>query len=202
MAVRTRNQVIAFRVTLAEARKIREKVRRSGLSQQEYLLRAALEQQILVIHELKPILTELRAWGRNLNQLTVLAHTGHIQTVYLKELTEALGRRHYPPAGQVGTACGQRRNRRNDPALSWRSKSTGQGAGKEDCHGAQGGRSRGRTENEPNDFPPALRKSQVLGGIFNRTLQKMIRINKEKLLLGPPSNIAGLKTIIECFHGS
>ena len=36
MAVRTRNQVIAFRVILAEARKIREKVRRSGLSQQEY----------------------------------------------------------------------------------------------------------------------------------------------------------------------
>ena len=64
MAVRTRNQVIAFRVTPAEAKKIREKVRRSGLSQQEYLLRAALEQQILVIHELKPILTELRAWGK------------------------------------------------------------------------------------------------------------------------------------------
>ena len=92
MAVRTRNQVIAFRVTPAEAKKLREKVRQSGLSQQEYLLRAALEQQILVIHELKPILTELRAWGRNLNQLTVLAHTGHIQTVYLKELTEALGK--------------------------------------------------------------------------------------------------------------
>lgn len=92
MAVRTRNQVIAFRVTLAEARKIREKVRRSGLSQQEYLLQAALEQQILVIHELKPILTELRAWGKNLNQLTVLAHTGHVQTVYLNELTEALGK--------------------------------------------------------------------------------------------------------------
>lgn len=35
MAVRTRAQVIAFRVALAEARKIREKVRRSGLSQQE-----------------------------------------------------------------------------------------------------------------------------------------------------------------------
>ena len=92
MAVRTRNQVIAFRVTPAEAKKLREKVRQSGLSQQEYLLRAALEQQILVIHELKPILTELRAWGRNLNQLTVLAHTGHVQTVYLNELTEALGK--------------------------------------------------------------------------------------------------------------
>ena len=87
MAVRTRNQVIAFRVTPAEAKKLREKVRQSGLSQQEYLLRAALEQPILVIHELKPILSELRAWGRNLNQLTVLAHT-----VYLNELTEALGK--------------------------------------------------------------------------------------------------------------
>ena len=92
MAVRTRNQVIAFRVTPAEARKIREKVNRSGLSQQEYLLQAALNQPILVVHELKPILAELRAWGRNLNQLSVLAHTGHIQTVYLKELTNALGR--------------------------------------------------------------------------------------------------------------
>ena len=67
--------MIAFRVTPAEAKKLREKVRQSGLSQQEYLLRAALEQPILVIHELKPILSELRAWGRNLNQLTVLA--GH-----------------------------------------------------------------------------------------------------------------------------
>ena len=92
MAVRTRNQVIAFRVTPVEAKKLREKVRQSGLSQQEYLLRAALEQQILVIHELKPILTELRAWGKNLNLLTVLAHTGHVQTVYLNELTEALGK--------------------------------------------------------------------------------------------------------------
>ena len=92
MAVRTRNQVIAFRVTPAEAKKIREKARQSGLSQQEYLLQAALDQPILVTHELKPILAELRAWGKNLNQLTVLAHTGHIQTVYLKELTEALGK--------------------------------------------------------------------------------------------------------------
>ena len=90
MAVRTRNQVIAFRVTLAEARKIREKVRQSGLSQQEYLLRAALEQPILVIHELKPILTELRTWRRNLKQLTGLARTGPDQTVYLSQLTEAL----------------------------------------------------------------------------------------------------------------
>ena len=92
MAVRTRNQVIAFRVTLSEARKIREKVRRSGLSQQAYLLRAALEEPICVVEELKPILAELRGWGRNLNQLTVLAHSGRVQTVYLRECMEVLGK--------------------------------------------------------------------------------------------------------------
>ena len=86
--------------------------------------------------------------------------------------------------------AGQRRNRRNNPAQSWRPKSAGQGAGKEDCHGAQGGRSRGRTENELNAFPPALRKSQVLGGL-KRVVQKMIRIYKEKLLLMSPFKTCG-----------
>ena len=37
--------------------------------------------------------------------------------------------------------AGQRRNRRNDPAQSWRPKSAGQRTGKENRHGAQGGRS-------------------------------------------------------------
>ena len=92
MATRTRNQVIAFRVTPTERRKISAKVKRSGLSQQEYLLDAALKQPIYVMEELKPILSELRAWGKNLNQLTALAHQGRVQTVYLQELTAALGR--------------------------------------------------------------------------------------------------------------
>lgn len=71
-------------------KKIQEKVRRSGLDQQEYLLQAALEQPILVVYELKPILTELRTWRGNLKQLTGLARTGPDQTVYLSQLTEAL----------------------------------------------------------------------------------------------------------------
>ena len=71
-------------------KKIQEKVLRSGLDQQEYLLQAALEQPILVVYELKPILTELRTWRRNLKQLTGLARTGPDQTVYLSQLTEAL----------------------------------------------------------------------------------------------------------------
>ena len=86
------HQVIAFRVTEAERRQINAKIRQSGQSQQEYLLRAALGQTIHVVEELKPVLSELRACGRNLNQLTVLAHEGHIQTVHLRETVEVLGR--------------------------------------------------------------------------------------------------------------
>lgn len=56
MATRTRNQVVAFRVTPAERRQINARVRRSGLSQQEYLLDAALNEPIYVTEELKPIL--------------------------------------------------------------------------------------------------------------------------------------------------
>ena len=92
MAERIRSQVVAFRVNKAERRQIEGKIRRSGLSQQAYLLRAALEEPICVVGELKPILVELRGWGRNLNQLTVLAHTGRVQTVYLQELTAALSK--------------------------------------------------------------------------------------------------------------
>ena len=43
-----------------------------------------------MVEELRPVLAELRGWGRNLNQLTVLAHSGRVQTVYLQELTAAL----------------------------------------------------------------------------------------------------------------
>ena len=92
MAERTRSQVVAFRVTKAERRQIEGKVRKSGLSQQAYLLQAALGEPICVVEELKPILAELRGWGRNLNQLTVLAHTGRVHTVYLRECMEVLGK--------------------------------------------------------------------------------------------------------------
>ena len=49
METRTRNRVIAFRVTPAERRNIAAKVRLSGLCHQCGLLHAALETPILVV---------------------------------------------------------------------------------------------------------------------------------------------------------
>ena len=85
-----RHQVIAFRIT--ERERAQTRAQKAGMTQQEYLLRAALETPIHVVAELKPILSELRACGRNLNQLTMLAHQGYIQAVGLQETAETLGK--------------------------------------------------------------------------------------------------------------
>lgn len=106
MANRKRPQVIAFRVTAVERKRINAKVRQSGQTQQEYLLHAALGQTIQVVEDLKPILSELRACGRNLNQLTVLAHEGRIEKVNLRETADVLGRT-YEAVNSLLTEKGQ-----------------------------------------------------------------------------------------------
>lgn len=42
------------------------------------------------VNELKPVLSELKAIGRNLNQLTVLSHQGRITYVNLAEAVNTL----------------------------------------------------------------------------------------------------------------
>ena len=59
MAERTRSQVVAFRVTKAERRQIDTKVRSSGLSQQTYLLQAALGEPICVVEAGEAYLTRV-----------------------------------------------------------------------------------------------------------------------------------------------
>ena len=121
MEIRTRNRVIAFRVTPAERREIEAKVRQSGLCQQEYLLHAALETPILVVEDLKPLLGELRAWGRNLNQLTTLANMGRVSVVKGDALAENYGKIYEQlrellrevsgaPTKAVNHFCGERRH--------------------------------------------------------------------------------------------
>jgi len=42
------------------------------------------------VNELKPVLSELKAIGRNLNQLTILSHQGKISAVNLSETVSTL----------------------------------------------------------------------------------------------------------------
>lgn len=59
-----------FRVSEEEAEKLRRKVEQSGMSQQEYILKAVLEKQITNTDGIKAVVPELKRQGANLNQLT------------------------------------------------------------------------------------------------------------------------------------
>lgn len=60
---------VNFRISESEKRELDEKVKRSRLSQKEYLLRSALEKEIIDMEPLKDLLLEMKRQGVNLNQV-------------------------------------------------------------------------------------------------------------------------------------
>ena len=54
----------------------------------EYLIEQGLERDIVIIEDVKNLVYELRKIGNNINQLTHLANSGVIRTVYLDEFKE------------------------------------------------------------------------------------------------------------------
>lgn len=83
---RTRPKQIVIRASEKEFKRIKEKVAKSKLTQNEYLLRSALDKEIIVVEGLKDLIIELKRIGNNLNQLTKAVHEGQIN--YSSELSE------------------------------------------------------------------------------------------------------------------
>lgn len=73
-----KNKKYSFRVTDDEYEKIEKKINQSKLSITKYLTKAALNQKIVVIDDLKELVLEVNRIGVNLNQLTKLANQGKI----------------------------------------------------------------------------------------------------------------------------
>ena len=92
--MRIRNKNIPIRVTEKELEIIDRKAVNAKLSRTDFLVTAALGKEITLMEDLKPILTELRRIGNNVNQLTKLANAGIARVVGLHDLTEALGEIH------------------------------------------------------------------------------------------------------------
>lgn len=57
-------------MTEEEAEKFQNQIEKSGLSQQEYLLKCALNKPIINTDGIKELVPELKKQGNNLNQLT------------------------------------------------------------------------------------------------------------------------------------
>ncbi|MCB2343375.1 plasmid mobilization protein [Clostridium estertheticum] len=88
---RTRNKQIILRSTEKEYELIQKKVEKSKLKQNDFLLKSALQKDIIVIEGLKELLLELIREGKNLNQIAkVLNQNESLKENEITELKEKL----------------------------------------------------------------------------------------------------------------
>ena len=73
-----KTEIITARMTPADKKAIRQRARAVGMTVTDYLTTCALGKEIVRIDGLDDLLSELKAQGRNLNQLTTLANMGRI----------------------------------------------------------------------------------------------------------------------------
>lgn len=83
---RKRPKQIVIRASEKEFEKIKSKVEKSKLTQNEYLLKSALDKKIVVVEGVRDLTVEVKRIGNNLNQLTRAVHEGKVNCS--KELSE------------------------------------------------------------------------------------------------------------------
>ena len=86
-----KSEIITLRVTPRTKETIRERAKAAGLTVTDYLCDSGLGKEIVRVDGLEQVLTELKAQGRNLNQLTTLANMGKVTVVYGDRLAESYG---------------------------------------------------------------------------------------------------------------
>ena len=117
-----KTELITLRVTPRVKEAIRKRAREAGLTVTDYLCYSGLAKEIIRVDGLDKVLSELKAQGRNLNQLTTLAHMGKITVVYGDRLAEGYGHiseqlrellktvNGAPARTQRSGSCGERRH--------------------------------------------------------------------------------------------
>lgn len=83
---RKRCMTLTIRVTPGEKAAIERKVKQAGLSLTDYLVTAAQSTQIFVAEDIKPVLTELKRIGNNLNQIAMKINAGAFQSYNFSEV--------------------------------------------------------------------------------------------------------------------
>lgn len=87
-----KTEIITLRVTPRTKERIRAKAQELKLTVTDYLCLCGLGKKIVRVDGLEQVLAELKAQGRNLNQLTTLANMGKITVVYGDRLAEGYAR--------------------------------------------------------------------------------------------------------------
>jgi hypothetical protein len=91
---RKKDKTIVFRVSSADRDRIRAAAKRAKMTVTDYLTSTALGRPITVIDGLEDVNRELKGIGRNLNQLTTLAHMGRLNPADIHTLTDKVADLH------------------------------------------------------------------------------------------------------------
>lgn len=81
--------IITARMTPADKTEIQKRAKKAKMTVTDYLTTCGLGKEIVEITGLEEVLSELKAHGRNLNQLTTLANMGKIKTVHCDDMISA-----------------------------------------------------------------------------------------------------------------
>ena len=87
-----KSEIITLRVTPRTKENIQERAKAAGLTVTDYLCYSGLAKEIVRVEGLEQVLSELKAQGRNLNQLTTLANMGRVTVVKGDTLAENYGK--------------------------------------------------------------------------------------------------------------
>ena len=88
----TISRKFAFRIKESDYQLLKTKAKRGKVTMTSLIVSAVTGKEIIVIDDLKNFLSELKAIGRNLNQMTTLANMGKVNAVYLTKTKQELNR--------------------------------------------------------------------------------------------------------------
>lgn len=87
--MKRKTAILTARLTPAEKAAIERRAQQANMTVTDYIVKCALGKNLMPTQGLDELLSELKAHGRNLNQLTKLANMGRIDLVDAENFTEA-----------------------------------------------------------------------------------------------------------------
>lgn len=85
---RKRNQTLTVRLTAAEKGAIIQKAEKAGMSLTDYIVASSLLTEIHVAEDMRPLVTELKRIGNNLNQISMKINAGAFTSYNFQEVIE------------------------------------------------------------------------------------------------------------------
>ena len=98
---RKRNITLTIRLTPGEKDTIVQKAKQANMTLTDFVVAAVLSGQIYVAEDTKPLLTELKRIGNNLNQITARINTGVFRSYNFQEVID-LQRKIYEQLCRIG----------------------------------------------------------------------------------------------------